>query len=189
MEQKEKNSQELNENLDMMNGGAERCEEWCGRPLTHNDYMQPKEGIVNADAEIGIVENAKGMKGVRVQALGEDIVICPKDLDGGKDNFNYDSANKRLKELNLDTFNRKQGLIIAIYIEEINAKLVEVGGDKFSEDWYVSNELWHPVGSCADYGANYSWCLHGDYGIFSYRNRFNGYFRSRPALAYNAFKN
>lgn len=153
------------------------------------DRMQPKEGIVNADADISIVENAKGMKGVRMQALGEDFVICPKDLDGGKDTFSYDSATARLKELGLDTFNRKQGFIIAIYIEEINAKLVEVGGDKFAHDVYVSNELWHPVGSSADCGGRYAWCFGGSFGVLDNRYRYGGIFRSRPVLAYSAFLN
>lgn len=200
MEQKKRNSQELNENLDMMNGGVERCEE-CGQPLTHNDKQEfgnhceacavsRKEAeVAEQNADISIVENAKGLKGVRVQALGEDYVICPKDLDGGKDNFSYDSAKKRLKELGLDTFNRKQGFIIAIYIEEINAKLGEVGGDKFARDVYVSNELWHPVGSSAYYLGDYTWYFSGDYGVLFSNDRYYGNFRCRPVLAYSAFQN
>ena len=122
-------------------------------------------------------------KWVRVQAMGEDFIIAPHDIDGGKGDFNYDTANARLKELGLDTFNRKQGLIIATLIEEINAKLVEAGGDKFAEDLYVSSELWRPMGSSADYSSNNTWCFSGTYGCFYNFNRYIGYFRSRPVLA------
>lgn len=66
-------------------------------------------------------------KGVRVQAMGEDFVIALHDIDNGKNNFNYETANNRLKELNLVTFNRKQGFIIATLIEEINNALIEAG--------------------------------------------------------------
>lgn len=148
----------------------------------------PSVQSTNADAVISIVkcEDGNNLDGVRVQALGEDFIIGLKDIDDGKDDFNYDQAMKRLKELKLDTFNRKQGFIIAIYIEEINAKLVEAGGDKFADDLYISNELWHPVGSSADYIASRSWSFYGGYGCFNLSNRYGSLFRSRPVLAYNA---
>lgn len=144
--------------------------------------------IPSGDAEIGMYSH-NGETWVRVTALGEDFIIAPHDLDGGKDDFNYDQAMARLKELHLDTFNRKQLFILGIYIEEINAKLEETGGDKFAPDLYVSNELWHPVGSCADYNASGSWCFYGDSGIIYASNRYNGGFRSRPALALSSLIN
>lgn len=145
----------------------------------------------NPDATITIVER-NGEKWVRVQALGEDFVIAPKDLEDSKGvmiDRDYDTLMKRLKELNLDTFDRKQGLIIAIYAEQINDKLIEAGGNKFAADWYVSKELWHPVGSSADYDGNYSWYFSGSRGCFFNRGRYDGLFRSRPVLAYSAFQN
>ena len=138
----------------------------------------------NPDATISIVEY-KGEKWVRVQALGEDFIIAPKDLDGGKDDFDYDAAMKRLKELNLDTFDKKQGLIIAIYTEQINAALVECGGDKFAADIYVSKELWKPVGSSADCSGYRTWFFDGSFGCFHRNARCYGGFRSRPVLAYS----
>jgi hypothetical protein len=144
--------------------------------------------IPSGDAEIGTYSH-NGETWVRVTALGEDFIIAPHDLDRGKDNFNYDQAMARLKELHLDTFNRKQLFILGIYIEEINTKLEETDGDKFATDLYVSNELWHPVGSCADYAADLSWCFYGDYGIINSNLRYAGYFRSRPALALSSLIN
>jgi hypothetical protein len=139
----------------------------------------------NCPATISIVD-FKGARWVRVQALGEDFVVAPEDLDDGADHFSFDSAQEKLKELELATFNRKQGFIIATLIEEINAKLVEAGGDKFAEDVYVSSELWKPVGSCADCGGGGSWCFDGYVGCFGVNGRYYGGFRCRPVLAYTA---
>jgi len=90
--------------------------------------------------------------GVLVQTLDERFVIELHDIDDGKDDFSFDTAQERLKELGKTTFNKKQGLILAAYIEEINAALVEAGGEPFAKDWYISGELYKPVG-CADSGG------------------------------------
>ena len=164
---------------------------WKDADEPNQEESQQPTNTVNPDATITIVER-NGEKWVRVQALGEDFVIAPKDLEDSKGvmiDRDYDTLMKRLKELNLDTFDRKQGLIIAIYAEQINDKLVEAGGNKFAADWYVSKELWHPVGSSADISGGLSWCFIGSYGCFNYNYRYDGNFRSRPVLAYSAFQN
>lgn len=138
----------------------------------------------NSPATISIVD-FKGEKWVRVQALGEDFVVAPEDLDGGADHFSFDSAQEKLKQLGLATFNRMQGFLIAIYIEEINKALEEAGGKKFAEDIYISGELWRPV-ACADSSGDSSWFFGGYTGCFSTDYRCSGYFRCRPVLAYTA---
>ena len=120
--------------------------------------------------------------GVLVQTLDERFVIELHDIDDGKNGFSFDTAQKRLKELGKTTFNKKQGLILAAYIEEINTALVEAGGEPFAKDWYTSNELYKPAG-CADYSAYGSWYFSGSTGCFSNYGRFYRYFRSRPLLA------
>ena len=119
---------------------------------------------------------------LRVQALGEDFIIAPHDLDEGKSTFDYDTAMARLKELNLSTFNKRQLFIVGTLIEEINAKLEEIGGEKFAKAWYVSSELYNPVG-CADYLAAFAWCFGGTRGVLGNHYRYYTYFRSRPSLA------
>ena len=140
----------------------------------------------NKDAIISIVEKG-GQKWVRVQALGEDFSIDLHDLKDNKGKImkdcDYDTIMKRLKKIGLDTFSRKQLFIIAIYINEINKKLEEAGGEKFAADWYVSKELWAPVGSCADYYAYSSWFFDGTLGCVNYYTRYSGNFRCRPCLA------
>jgi len=142
----------------------------------------------NQDAVISIITDNNNHKWVRVEALGEDFCIATEDLNS-RDDMTYDEAMKELKEVGLDTFNRKQGFIIAIYIETINAKLKEAGGKEFERDWYTSNELWKPVG-CADYSDGaYSWCFFGGSGCFNYDDRrYSCYFRCRPVLAYASLK-
>lgn len=120
--------------------------------------------------------------GVLVQALDERFVIELHDIDEGKDNFSFDTAQERLKELGKTTFNKKQGLILAAYIEEINTALVEAGGEPFAKDWYTSGELYKPVG-CADYYGSYSWFFTGSNGCFNDTDRSYGIFRCRPVLA------
>lgn len=140
----------------------------------------------NQDAVISIITDNNNHKWVRVEALGEDFCIATEDLND-RDNMTYDEAMEELKEIGLDTFNRKQGFIIAIYIETINAKLKEAGGKEFERDWYTSNELWKPVG-CADFDGYVSWFFNGGIGCFSSGSRYGGYFRCRPVLAYASLK-
>ena len=138
----------------------------------------------NKDARISIVtRKSDGSKWVRVEALGEDFCIAPKDINDRSD-MTYDEAMKALEAAGVTTFDKKQGLLLAIYIEQINAKLTEAGGDAFKKDWYVSRELWKPVG-CADSDAIISWFFFGGFGgRFGNFDRCGGYFRSRPFLAY-----
>jgi RNA-directed DNA polymerase len=44
-------------------------------------------------------------------------------------------------------------------------------------------------GSCADYNSNNSWYFNGTNGCFNNNNRYNGNFRSRPALDYGGYDN
>ena len=158
-------------------------EGWDQKEIPAEETTVPVVAGTNCPATISIVD-FKGAKWVRVQALGEDFVVAPEDLDDGADHFSFYSAQEKLKELGLATFNRMQGFLIAIYIEEINKALEEAGGKKFAKDIYISSELWRPVGSCADSGGDYSWFFLGSYGCVSYNLRYVGLFRCRPVLAY-----
>ena len=128
----------------------------------------------NKDLKLTVVEG-----GVRVQASGEDFIIALHDLEGI---YTFDSAADKLKELGLTTFNKKQGLVLCMYIEEINAMLEKSGGDPFKKDWYVSSELYKPVG-VADYDPLLCWFFYGAIGVIAYGSRSNGSFRCRPFLA------
>ena len=151
-------------------------------------YIDTDKGIdnhINEPALIDIVGEDYGMEGVRVQALGEDFIISLHDAEGGKSDFTYNEAMKWLEDHGQQTLTRKQAGIICIYIDEINDKLVEAGGEAFAADWYTTNELYIPreQRSSADFFANRSWCFNGTNGCFPYAYRYYDSFRCRPSLA------
>lgn len=125
-------------------------------------------------------EGGKPM-GIRVRTLDVDFALALQDLEGG-DSFSYDSAQEKLKELGLRTFNKKEALAVAMYIEEINKAMEEVGGKPFEKDVYVTSELYRPVG-CADCNAYYSWFFNGTHGCVDGNDRYYSTFRCRPCLA------
>ena len=142
-------------------------------------YAEQAEQEV-ATAPVSIHHDVEGnADGVRVCFQGEDFIIALHDMEG---TYTFDSAADKLKELGLATFNKKQGFVLCMYIEEINAMLEEAGGDPFKKDWYVSSELYKPVG-VADYYSNDCWCFGGNYGVLNLNYRYYGYFRCRPFLA------
>ena len=134
-----------------------------------------KEEVTKQAVSINYDNNGNA-NGVKVQTLDECFVIALHDLDGGKSDFSHDSAMKRLEELGLKTVNKKQATILCAYLDEVNEKLKEVGGEPFAKDVYVTS-------SSADYIATYSWCFHGTGGCLHGSNRSYGYFRCRPVLA------
>lgn len=163
--------------------------------MNENKEATTQEATTNA-AQYGylvsIVENANGEKWVHVQCAGEDFVVAPHDLTDANGDIMADCIQPdlmaRLKELHLDTFNRRQGVVITLLVEEINEALESIGGEPFACDWYASSELWKPVGSSADSDGNYAWCFSGGSGCFGRDVRCYGTFRCRPVLAFAAFK-
>lgn len=120
-------------------------------------------------------------KGVRVRTLDVDFTLALQDLEGG-DCYSFDSAQVKLKELGLRTFNKKEALAVAMYIEEVNKAMEEAGGKPFERDVYITSELYRVVG-CADFDARYSWYFLGVGGCVGNSCRSDGYFRCRPCLA------
>ena len=81
--------------------------------------------------------------GVRIRTLDEDFVISLHDAENGEEKGSVE-WQQYYKQNNCRTFNRKQACIIAAYLDEINNKLVEAGGDKLDK-WYWTDT------SCNDY--------------------------------------
>ena len=133
-----------------------------------------KEEVTKQAVSINYDHNGNA-NGVKVQTLDECFVIALHDLDEGND-FSHDSAMKRLEELNLKTFSKKQAAILCAYLDEVNEKLKEAGGVPFAKDVYVTS-------SSADCSGYNSWCFYGSLGCLTYLNRYGGFFRCRPVLA------
>ena len=134
-----------------------------------------KEEVTKQAVSINYDHNGNA-NGVKVQTLDECFVIALHDLDEGKNDFNHNSAMKRLKELRLKTFNKKQAAMLCAYLDEVNEKLKEAGGVPLDNDIYVTS-------SSADYYGYNSWYFYGTYGCLTGYDRCNGLFRCRPVLA------
>lgn len=131
-----------------------------------------KEEVTKQAVSINYDNNGKA-NGVKVQTLDECFVIALHDLDGGKSDFSHDSAMKRLEELGLKTVNKKQATILCAYLDEVNEKLKEAGGEPFAKDVYVTS-------SSADFDRNFSWFFGGFIGCLNYDNCCRDYYLCRP---------
>lgn len=161
-------------------------EQLYGKGWVDETGEQPsQQPTPSGDAVITIHKDAEGTPdGVRIQGLGEDFLLTLHDAEDGK-NKSYDEWMDWLKEHGKTTLTRKQAYLVGLYIDEVNDKLEEAGGDALAADWYTTTDLYIPKSqrSCADYYAKYSWCYGGTNGCLSSDIRGNGDFRCRPALA------
>ena len=120
---------------------------------------------------VTILKDADGKAvGIMVETLDERFALELHPIDGGKE-YRWDEAMERLKELGKDGFNEKQGKIIAVYHEEIDAALEEAGGDKLGWEWAVG-----------EYYGSYAWLYNPVYGALSYTSKYNSC-QVRPLLA------
>lgn len=120
---------------------------------------------------VTILKDADGKAvGVMVETLDERFALELHHLDNGKE-YKWGEAIERLKELGKDGFNEKQGKIIAVYHEEIDAALEEAGGDKLGWEW--------AAGECS--GSN-AWFYGPDFGALNYGSKYCS-FQVRPLLA------
>lgn len=120
---------------------------------------------------VSILRDADGNAvGVLVQTWDESFALDLHHLDNGKE-YKWDEAMERLKELGKDGFNEKQGKIIAVYHEEIDAALEEAGGDKLGWEWAVG-----------EYNGNHAWLYNPTFGALDYIIKFYSS-QVRPLLA------
>lgn len=120
---------------------------------------------------VTILKDADGKAvGVMVETLDERFALELHHIDSGKE-YTWPDAMERLKELGKDGFNEKQGKIIAIYHEEIDAALEEAGGDKLGWEW--------AVGESSGVSA---WFYNPTYGALYTGHKYNS-FQLRPLLA------
>ena len=120
---------------------------------------------------VTILKDADGKAvGVMVETLDERFALELHPIDGGKE-YTWPDAMARLKELGKEGFNEKQGKIIAVYHEEIDAALEEAGGDKLGWEW--------AVGECNGYTA---WLYISTRGALDNYGKYNS-FQVRVVLA------
>ena len=120
---------------------------------------------------VTILKDADGKAvGVMVETLDERFALELHPIDNGKE-YTWPDAMERLKELGKDGFNEKQGKIIAVYHEEIDAALEEAGGDKLGWEWAVG-----------EYNGYNAWFYYPPYGaLYNYIKYHSS--QVRPLLA------
>ena len=120
---------------------------------------------------VTILRDAEGKAvGILIETLDERFALELHPIDGGK-KYTWPDAMARLKELGKDGFNEKQGKIIAVYHEEIDAALEEAGGDKLGWEWAVG-----------EYNGYSAWLYVPANGALNNGNKYNSS-QVRPLLA------
>lgn len=106
---------------------------------------------------VTILKDAEGKAvGILVETLDERFALELHPIDNGKE-YTWPDAMARLKELGKDGFNEKQGKIIAVYHEEIDAALEEAGGVKLGWEWADGEYYgYYACLYCSTYGAFYN---------------------------------
>ena len=101
-----------------------------------------------------------------------DIIIEPHDLEGGK-KYEWREAMALLKEEGKRTFSKKEAHIICAYLDEVNAALESIGGDKLASYYWSSTE----------YNSHTAWFVNFNSGYIAYTSKYYS-FIVRPCAAF-----
>lgn len=117
------------------------------KKLLPAESSDAKENTQGVERVVTIAEK-DGEKCVRVHAGKYDFIVALHDLGTG---MNWHEAKKAAEEQGLRLFTKEEGMLMYIFKDEINAALVELGGDPLSEDDYY----W----SSSEYSTTFAWYL------------------------------
>lgn len=109
--------------------------------ISQQEQEQPKDIVYIRKDEDGTPV------GVAVQTADERFEIALNDIDNGREMTWYDAMKFKLPT-------KKQAAIICAYLDDINAKLKEAGGEPLDKLYWTS----------AEYSANTAWLYTGYYG-------------------------
>ena len=112
-----------------------------------------------------------GSKYIRVRALDEDFCLGLKLAENGKE-MKWQEAIDYCNERQRDLLTKRQYLIVAIFHNEINNMLENLGGDKLGYEWSVS-----------EYNRNSAWFYYGYDGTLSSTRKYISS-QVRPSLAH-----
>lgn len=145
----------------------------CQHAETFHPLIAEKHDCPNYE-RVPIVSIAEqdGQKGVRFCIGDVDMFIEAHNLDDGK-TYNWRNAMNRLEELGKFTFDKHQMYLMAAYIEQINAKLKEIGGEE------IDGYCW----SSSENNSGTALLLHFNDGYINYSSKFSC-FTVRPCAAF-----
>lgn len=129
--------------------------------LFHSEKKKPVTILKDADGKA---------VGVMVETLDECFALELHPIDNGME-YTWPYAIERLMELGKEGINEKQGKIIAVYHEEIDAALEEAGGDKLGWEWVVG-----------EFSGSRAWLYDPAYGVLGRNIKYCSY-QVRPLLA------
>lgn len=134
------------------------------------DVIEQKVVVDNLKDVLSVVTKGS-QRFIRITALGEDFCLGLKLAEDGKE-MKWQEAIDYCKEHQRDLLTKRQYLIVAIFHDEINKMLEDLGGDKLGYEWSVSE--CYGIGAWFYYG--YSGALYGNGKYTSYQ--------VRPSLAH-----
>lgn len=144
----------LEENVERIAKSSEAIEKntallvQLAKKLLPAESIDAKENTQGVERVVTIAEK-DGEKCVRVHAGKYDFIVALHDLGTG---MNWHEAKKAAEEQGLRLFTKEEGMLMYIFKDEINAALVELGGDELSEDDYY----W----SSSEYFTTSAWYLY-----------------------------
>lgn len=112
-----------------------------------------------------------GEKFVRIHVGKYDIKLSLHDAEN---EMNWDDAMKYAKDKGMRLFTLEEGLLIYCFKDEVNAKLVELGGDELTED----DAYW----CSTEYNRSHARSVGFNNGNASYNSKYYGYV-VRPVAA------
>ena len=136
------NAEKLKAEIGRLKENVRNMEEWQSlcEVLSFIDSLQQKQSPLPANLDevqqsvVSIAEK-DGQQWVRVRVGDEDFLITAHDYEeDGKVEFTWNKACK------IGTFTRKQALIACAFLDEINGKLREIGGEELASRYWSSTE-------------------------------------------------
>ena len=116
-----------------------------------------------------------GGKWVRVKMLDEDFLIADRDYTEGDTNeFKWQDAMDAMAKIGRSMWTKKQMHIVAAFIDKINAKLKEIGGEVLDGFYWSSTE----------YSSRLAWYVYFSSGYIYFNSKY-GSFYVRPCAAFN----
>jgi hypothetical protein len=135
------------------------------------EVVEQKVVVDNLKDVLSVV-NKGSQRFIRITALGEDFCLGLKLAEDGKE-MKWQEAIDYCKERQRDLLTKRQYLIVAIFHDEINKMLEDLGGDKLGYEWSVSE-----YADCSS-----AWYCNGRGGTLNSYGEY-GSSQVRPSLAH-----
>lgn len=160
------NIKAIKSGIDLMSGtiAVDTVRNQCG------EVIEQKVVVDNLKDVLSVVTKGS-QRFIRITALGEDFCLGLKLAEDGKE-MKWQEAIDYCKERQRDLLTKRQYLIVAIFHDEINNMLENLGGDKLGYEWSMS-----------EYNYDAAWFYYGYNGTLDRNLKYISY-QVRPSLAH-----